>query len=80
MASQERVALPDFLAKNKLAVIAYDYATDFATEHRGWFVIFFVLPFSILFDIYFYFRAIAIRKFYSAPLLQVQQRPGRGNL
>lgn len=73
MASQERVALPTFLANNKLAVIAYDYATDFATEHRGWFVIFFVLPFSILFDIYFYFRAIAIRKFYSAPLLHKQR-------
>jgi len=48
---------------------AYDVATDFMTEHRGWFVIFFVLPFSLLFDVFFKIRAAIVMRFYSAPEL-----------
>jgi delta24-sterol reductase len=44
-------------------------AAEFATEHRGLFVTIFVLPFSLLFDIFFSIRAWLIFKFYSAPEL-----------
>lgn len=52
-----------------LAQLAWNAATEFATEYRGWFVIFFVLPFSIAFDIYFWCRAEVIRYLFSAPEL-----------
>mmetsp|Transcript_11811 Transcript_11811/g.13613 ORF Transcript_11811/g.13613 Transcript_11811/m.13613 type:complete len:548 (+) Transcript_11811:97-1740(+) len=54
----------------------YNIATDFATEQRGWFVLIFVLPFSLLFDVYYSFRAWAVRKFYSAPKLHEQRVKG----
>ena len=47
--------------------------SNFATEHRGWFVLFFVLPFSLMFDVYFALRAFLIMKFYSAPHLHAQK-------
>jgi delta24-sterol reductase len=47
----------------------YSICTDFMTTHRGWFVILFVLPFSLLFDIFFTLRSLIIMKFYSAPQL-----------
>jgi len=47
----------------------YNFVTWFMTEHRGWFVIFFVLPISLAFDFIFAIRAWAIMKFYSAPEL-----------
>jgi len=47
----------------------WNFATWFMTEHRGWFVIIFVLPISLLFDLFFYFRAFVIMKLYSAPQL-----------
>ena len=42
---------------------------DFMTEHRGWFVVFFVLPLSLAFDGIFAIRAWVVMKFYSAPEL-----------
>lgn len=51
----------------------YDIATEFMTEHRGWFVIFFVLPFSLLFDVYFTIRAKIVMMFYSAPALHEER-------
>jgi len=63
------VAIPSAVAQSRLFLWAYDRATTFATEHRGWFVIFFVLPFSLLFDVFFAVRAWAIQRFYSAPKL-----------
>lgn len=46
-----------------------EFAIWFMTEHRGWFVIVFVLPISLLFDIFFYVRSIVIMKLFSAPKL-----------
>lgn len=46
---------------------------NFATEQRGWFVIFFVLPFSLLFDVYFSIRAKLVLYLYSAPELHEQR-------
>ena len=51
----------------------YNWACEFATEHRGIFVVFFVLPFSILFDIYFAIRSYFIQKLYSAPALHKER-------
>ena len=42
-------------------------AIVFATDYRGWFVIFFVLPFSLLFDVFFAIRSKVIMAFFSAP-------------
>ena len=47
--------------------------SDFATEQRGWFVTFFVLPFSLGFDIWFRIRAWFIMKLFSAPLLHLKR-------
>lgn len=47
----------------------YDFVTNFATEHRGWFVLIFVLPVSLVYDLYFSVRAWIVMKYYSAPLL-----------
>lgn len=52
---------------------ARDLAIDFMTNHRGWFVIFFVLPFSLLFDIFFAVRARLIMLFFSAPKLHEER-------
>lgn len=46
---------------------------DFATEHRGWFVLFFVLPFSLVFDVYFKIRAWIVMQLHSAPALHKQR-------
>ena len=51
----------------------YNAATEFATEHRGWFVIFFVLPFSLAFDVFFALRAEVVRRLYSAPELHQER-------
>jgi delta24-sterol reductase len=48
-------------------------AVEFMTEQRGWFVIFFVLPISLCFDILFAIRAVIIRKLFSAPLLHAER-------
>uniref|UniRef100_A0A7S1B9R5 Delta(24)-sterol reductase n=1 Tax=Corethron hystrix TaxID=216773 RepID=A0A7S1B9R5_9STRA len=53
--------------------LVYDVVTDFITEHRGWFVIFFVLPLSLLFDIFFAIRGMIVMKFYSAPQLHEER-------
>lgn len=45
----------------------------FMTDYRGWFVIFFVLPFSLLFDVFFSLRARVIMAFFSAPELHEQR-------
>lgn len=47
----------------------YDLLTNFATEHRGWFVTIFVLPLSLSYDVWFQTRAWAMMKFFSAPKL-----------
>lgn len=47
----------------------WSYFVYFMEVHRGWFVLFFVLPFSILFDIFFAVRSTLIQKFYNAPEL-----------
>ena len=44
-------------------------AITFMTDYRGWFVLFFVLPFSLLFDVFFAVRARFIMAFFSAPEL-----------
>ena len=44
-------------------------AIVFMTEYRGWFVMFFVLPFSLLFDMLFAVRAFIVMKMFSAPEL-----------
>ena len=51
----------------------WNASTEFATDHRGWFVIFFVLPISLAFDVFFSLRAYVIMKFYSAPALHTQR-------
>jgi len=48
---------------------AHAYAIDFITDHRGWFVVLFVLPLSLAFDVFFAARAWCIRIFFSAPEL-----------
>ncbi len=45
----------------------------FMTEYRGWFVIVFVLPFSLLFDVFFAVRARVIQHFFSAPELHAKR-------
>lgn len=52
------------------------FAADFATEHRGIFVTIFVLPISLLFDVFFTVRAWLVLKFYSAPKLHEQRVKG----
>jgi len=61
-----------------LAVLAIVYAfrgmiyrvvTDFITDHRGIFVVVFVLPLSLIWDVFFMVRAWIVFKFYSAPKL-----------
>ena len=47
--------------------------TDFMTEHRGWFVVFFVVPLSLMFDAFFAVRAWIVLKFYSAPELHEER-------
>lgn len=46
---------------------------DLATEHRGWFVILFVLPISLVYDAWYAFRAWVVRKWFSAPKLHEQR-------
>ena len=46
-----------------------DLAIVFMTEHRGWFVMIFVLPFSLLFDLLFAVRAYIVMAVFSAPEL-----------
>jgi delta24-sterol reductase len=48
-------------------------AITFATEYRGWFVIFFVLPISLAFDLFFALRARFIMSFFSAPNLHEER-------
>jgi Delta24-sterol reductase len=54
----------------------YNLMVDFATEQRGWFVTFFVLPFSLGFDMWFRTRAWLIMKLFSAPALHVKRVEG----
>jgi len=54
----------------------YNLATEFATEHRGIFVTIFVLPVSLLFDVFFSVRAWMVLKFYSAPKLHQKRVAG----
>merc|ERR1712216_680395 len=49
------------------------FVTEFMTEHRGWFVIVFVLPISLLYDIFYSMRAWIIMKAFSAPDLHEQR-------
>jgi delta24-sterol reductase len=51
----------------------YDLLVEFATEQRGWFVTFFVLPFSLGFDLWFDTRAWVIMKLFSAPKLHLKR-------
>jgi delta24-sterol reductase len=51
----------------------WNMMTDFATEHRGIFVTIFVLPISLMFDIFFTVRAWMVLKFYSAPKLHEER-------
>ena len=48
-------------------------AITFMTEYRGWFVIFFVLPISLTFDLFFAIRARFIMAFFSAPELHEER-------
>jgi hypothetical protein len=45
---------------NVLANQVWDVSTEFITEHRAWFVVIFVLPFSLLFDVFFAIRAYIV--------------------
>ena len=47
----------------------WNLVTEFITNHRWVFVICFVLPMSLLFDLFYYFRERYIRLFFSAPKL-----------
>jgi len=51
----------------------WGYVTEFITNHRGIFVTVFVLPISLMFDIFFYIRAWLVMKFYSAPQLHQER-------
>eukprot|EP00121_Abeoforma_whisleri_P015786 Awhi_evm1s14519 len=53
----------------KIVDLAYDFITEFMTEHRGIFVTIVVLPISLCFDVLFQIRAWVVFKFYSAPKL-----------
>jgi len=46
---------------------------DFATDHRGVFVTVFVLPISLLFDLWFRVRAAMVVYLFSAPKLHVKR-------
>jgi hypothetical protein len=48
-------------------------AIVFMTDYRGWFVMFFVLPFSLLFDVLFAVRAFVVMKMFSAPELHMKR-------
>lgn len=50
-------------------IFPFQTLSNFATEHRGWFVLFFVLPFSLMFDIFYSIRAFLVVRFYQAPHL-----------
>ena len=56
--------------------VVYDFVTNFATEHRGWFVLIFVLPVSLVYDLYFSVRAWVVMKYYSAPQLHQKRVKG----
>ncbi|KAH9257878.1 hypothetical protein BASA81_003897 [Batrachochytrium salamandrivorans] len=53
--------------------LGYQLVTNFATEHRGWFVTLFVLPMSLLFSLWFEVRAWVIMKLFSAPKLHTKR-------
>ena len=48
-------------------------AITFMTDYRGWFVIFFVLPISLSFDLFFAIRSRFIMAFFSAPELHEER-------
>jgi delta24-sterol reductase len=54
----------------------YNLLVNFATEQRGWFVTFFVLPLSLGFDLWFNARAWFVMKLFSAPALHVKRVQG----
>jgi delta24-sterol reductase len=47
--------------------------TNFMTEQRGWFVTFFVLPISLVYDFWYKTRAWVVLKWFSAPKLHQQR-------
>lgn len=49
--------------------IKQDFWTRTVIDNRGWFVVFFVVPLSLVYDLSFRLRAWVIYKFYSAPTL-----------
>mmetsp|Transcript_941 Transcript_941/g.2208 ORF Transcript_941/g.2208 Transcript_941/m.2208 type:complete len:535 (-) Transcript_941:457-2061(-) len=51
----------------------YDFAMDFMTEQRGIFVTIFLMPISVIWDLWFAIRAWVIMKLYSAPELHKQR-------
>eukprot|EP00949_MAST-11_sp_MAST-11-sp1_P002045 g2045.t1 len=51
----------------------WSFVTEFITEHRGIFVTVFVLPVSLMFDVFFAVRAWLVMKFYSAPALHEER-------
>jgi Delta24-sterol reductase len=51
----------------------YNLLVDFATEQRGWFVTFFVLPLSLGYDMWFNLRGWFIMKLFSAPKLHMKR-------
>lgn len=56
--------------KEKMVVErVYNFVTELLTDHRGIFVTLFVLPLSLIYDLFFNIRAWIVFRYFSAPLL-----------